>query len=366
VRASEAFAPCLAPALEAFSRETGVRVVLDVGEPDPPGDADVVVGDDAELTRVLEGGVADLSTRFDLGALPWVLVVPERSPAQLSAALAEAERVHVLGGRVGRDARLTLQELSPERIRVTRDPEELRQARYALVPRSLAGPGERRPAGVRPLIANAAAIAASRHPVTARQLLAYLRSPRGHAVLSSCLDDVEETDGSAASAVSGTTAYAASAVDWWLPECTLQHNLYNDPAQVLGVPNAENLGGKDLYRGFMSLGQGGFVTVDTGVSAIDGPGADVRVFQTTSSEPVTLYASTDPQGPFTLIGLRESCGQRTRGVYSNHCDFDLGRGPLAEARYFRIEDGEIYPCLAGDTRTEGADIDAIEILNQKP
>jgi hypothetical protein len=32
----------------------------------------------------------------------------------------------------------------------------------------------------------------------------------------------------------------------------------------------------------------------------------------------------------------------------------------------KVEDGEIYPCLAGGTVTEGADIDAIEILNKKP
>jgi hypothetical protein len=44
----------------------------------------------------------------------------------------------------------------------------------------------------------------------------------------------------------------------------------------------------------------------------------------------------------------------------------LRSGGLAEARYFKIEDGELYPCLAGGTLTEGADIDAIEILNLKP
>jgi hypothetical protein len=60
------------------------------------------------------------------------------------------------------------------------------------------------------------------------------------------------------------------------------------------------------------------------------------------------------------------CRTRSPGLLSNHCDFDLRTGGLAEARYFKIEDGEIYPCLAGGTLTEGADIDAIEILNLKP
>jgi hypothetical protein len=32
----------------------------------------------------------------------------------------------------------------------------------------------------------------------------------------------------------------------------------------------------------------------------------------------------------------------------------------------RIEDGEHYPCEAGETDSEGADIDAVEMLNRKP
>ena len=45
-------------------------------------------------------------------------------------------------------------------------------------------------------------------------------------------------------------------------------------------------------------------------------------------------------------------------------DFDLGAAEIQEARYFRIQDGELFPC-PGDTVTEGADIDAIEILHLK-
>ena len=113
----------------------------------------------------------------------------------------------------------------------------------------------------------------------------------------------------------------------------------------------------------MSMGQGGYVTVDMGQSAADGPGPDVRVFQTTTGEPVTLYASNGPNGPFVLLGLRMPCGIRTPGVFSNHCDFDLAGTGLASARYLKIEDGEVYPCLAAGTLTEGADIDAVQILH---
>jgi hypothetical protein len=240
----------------------------------------------------------------------------------------------------------------------------LRQAVYALVPRSLAGPGEQRPSGVRPLIANAVAISESAHPAEARQLLAFLKGPRGQALLAGCFVSAKDAGvvvGPAATAV----GYAASVVDWWLPDCTQRTNGYNDPQQVLGPPDAVTFG-KDLYTGMMSLGQAGYVTVDMGVSAIDGPGADVRVYQTTSNEPLSIYGATAAAGPFTLIALRRNCGDRSPGLLSNHCDFDLHDAGLAEARYFKIEDGEIYPCLAAGTKSEGADIDAVQILNQKP
>jgi hypothetical protein len=162
-----------------------------------------------------------------------------------------------------------------------------------------------------------------------------------------------------------TAEYAQSVVDWWLPQCTLDRNGYKDPQEVLGTPDAANLGGKDNYRGIMSLGQGGYVTVDMGVSAFDGPGADIRVYQMTAGEPVTLYGAASAAGPFVLIGLRATCGVRTSGIAANHCDFDLAGTGLASARFLKIEDGEIYPCLAAGTITEGPDIDAVQILNAR-
>jgi hypothetical protein len=371
VRASPAFAPCLEPALAAFSRESGVRATLEVGEPDPPAGADLVVGDDSELTRLLEGGTADLATATDLGYLPWVLVVPAGTPAGVAAATAAADQLTVLGGRLGREARAALGgRLAGQRLRVSNDREELRSARFALVPRSLAGPGERRPAGVRSLVAVAAVVGDAPHAAAARQLLAFLKSPRGHAALGAWLSESGEpgaagTPAGARGAAAASAAYATSVVDWWLPQCTLDHNGYNDPQQTLGPPDAVSLGAKDQYRGFMSLGQGGYVTLDLGIAAVDGPGADVRVYQTVSNEPVTVYAAPSPQGPFALLGLRVSCGVRTPGVFSNHCDFDLHDAGLTEARYLKVEDGEIYPCLEAGTITEGADIDAVEVLNQK-
>ena len=105
---------------------------------------------------------------------------------------------------------------------------------------------------------------------------------------------------------------------------------------------------------------GGRVTVDLGGCLRDRPGNDIRVFQAVSSEPVSVYVSPSPDGPFTLLEGRKSCGVRVNAV-QGYCDFDLADGQVAEARYVRVEDGELWPCPGG-TRSEGADLDAVQVL----
>jgi hypothetical protein len=157
--------------------------------------------------------------------------------------------------------------------------------------------------------------------------------------------------------------YAKAVVGSWLPTCSLERNAYSDPSQALGPPDAVNLGGKDNYRGLVSLGQGGYVTLDMGRCVRNGPGDDLRIYQATSSEEVSVYVSAVAGGPFVLVDYRRPCGSRSPGLFSNHCDFDLAASGVSEARYVRVEDGEIYPCLSAGTVSEGADLDAVEILN---
>ena len=361
VRASVAFAPCIAPVVKAYSRDSGVAAVFDVGMPSSPGDPDVVIGDDSEMTRLLEGGTAILATAIDLGSVPWVYVVPKGSPSR--AFSPGSGVVAVLGGTAGREARALLSRTGASRLHVTTNAEDLSRAANALVPISLAGAGQHRPADVRPLIATAAEIAGSRSGSRARGFLAFLDSPRRRSLVDRCFRGGQLGPAAGTPSVSAEV-YGRAVLDWWLPECSLTHNGYNDPLESLGPPDAANLGGRDQYRGLISLGQGGYVTLELSEPAVDGEGPDIRVFQTTTGEPVTLYASDTAQGPFVLLGLRRFCGTRSPGIFSNHCDFDLRDGGLATARYIKVEDGEIYPCLAGGTLTEGADLDAVQVLNR--
>jgi hypothetical protein len=155
------------------------------------------------------------------------------------------------------------------------------------------------------------------------------------------------------------SAYGQAIVDWWVPSCSLAENTYNDPAKALGPPDAAGRGPLE-YTGFVSLGFGGRVTLDLGGCISDRPGADLRVYQAVSSEPVSVYVSLSPTGPFTLVEARKACGQRIDRV-KGYCDFDLASGGATRARYLRVEDGELYPCPGG-TVSEGADLDAVQAL----
>jgi len=148
-------------------------------------------------------------------------------------------------------------------------------------------------------------------------------------------------------------------IDWWVPRCSLERNIFNDPQTALGAPDADGFG-PDGYTGFISLGFGGRVTIDLGGCLSDRPGADLRVYQAVSGEPLSVYVSTSPAGPFTLVEARKGCGERVDRVKSS-CDFDLATAGVTQARYVRVEDGELFPCPGG-TRSEGADLDAVQAL----
>jgi hypothetical protein len=213
----------------------------------------------------------------------------------------------------------------------------------------------------------AAAVTDAPHATEAAAFLAVLRSSRTRQVFARRAGALTaESFRAQAAFVAGTARYALAISDWWLPNCSLAQNAFKNPNEILGAPNAVNLGGKDNYAGMMSLGQGGWVVVDMGQTITNLSGNDIRVHQTTGEEPLTLYAGDAPNGPFRLVTFRRKCGNLIPGGanYSRYCDFDLGEGGVASARYLKLEDGELYPCVRGGTVSEGVDIDAVELLNQ--
>lgn len=202
-----------------------------------------------------------------------------------------------------------------------------------------------------------------------------LRAPRGMSLLWSVRavanngqaveSDVFRFSGAAVACGSSGNAYAKRVLDWFIPACSLARNRYNDVQTVVGPPDSQGSVANGL-TGIVSLGNQGWVSVDIERCAVDGPGNDVRVFQRASSEPVTLYAGGTPDGPWLKIGDRVPCGDLfLPDLRSGYCEFDLAAFEITEARYFKIEDGEHYPCELATTDSEGAEIDAIEMLRLK-
>jgi len=159
-----------------------------------------------------------------------------------------------------------------------------------------------------------------------------------------------------------TSPYAVAVAQWWIPASSLAQNIYNDPQQALGAPNVGGFGPSD-YTGFVSLGFGGHVTVDLGGCVTDVAGNDLRIYQAVSNEPLSVYVSTSPEGPFTLLlPYFQDCGTRVPGNrLMGYCEFDLASAAVQKARYVRVEDAEIFPCPCG-TGSEGADLDAVQAL----
>jgi len=159
-----------------------------------------------------------------------------------------------------------------------------------------------------------------------------------------------------------TSPYAVAVAEWWIPGSSLAQNIYDNPQEAVGAPNAAGFGPSN-FTGFVSLGYGGHVTVDLGGCVTDVAGNDLRIYQAVSSEPLSVYVSTSAEGPFTLLlPYFQDCGTRVQGsAVQKYCEFDLASAAVQKARYVRVEDGEIFPCPCG-TASEGADLDAVQAL----
>jgi hypothetical protein len=195
VKASPAVAPCVAAASLDYERATGRKVLVvtaALGSPSSADGADVVVGADQELNRIIESGTSHPDLDVDVARIPWVLAGAPGTPSPEIASLARAAtRVRVLGGTVSQEALRNLSRQgvapgSPERFDGTRGPLPLGPGEVAIVPLSLAGPGPVTRLSVPPITARALGVRASARKDAAQAFLDFLTGGRGNEAFRAC------------------------------------------------------------------------------------------------------------------------------------------------------------------------------------
>ncbi len=139
-------------------------------------------------------------------------------------------------------------------------------------------------------------------------------------------------------------------------------NRYTDPSEALGPPNAGVfVPGSRNYYGFVSLGIDGSIVLRMALPVADGLGADIRVYQSVSNEPLEVWVSSSMIEEFVSLGIK-NCGKRG-GAFNQYCEFDIKDSGYKSIRYVFIKDKQrsqvpdIY-CH----ESAGADIDAVQGL----
>lgn len=139
-------------------------------------------------------------------------------------------------------------------------------------------------------------------------------------------------------------------------------NRYTDPSEALGSPNAGVfVPGSRNYYGFVSLGIDGSIVLRMALPVADGIGADIRVYQSVSNEPLEVWVSPSMTEEFVSLGIK-NCG-RPGGAFNQYCEFDIKDSGYNAIRYVFIKDKQrtqipnIY-CY----ESAGADIDAVQGL----
>jgi extracellular solute-binding protein len=186
VRVSAVAAPCVQSALRAYQAPAG-GVAVDVGSVVTPGPGDVIVASAVELTRALESGTAEANTDVDIARVPWVVQVRGgqrriRGAADLAGSGVEVAVPAIPAAyEAFRWARATTG--APARTASAR---ELREAAVALVPLSLAAPGDRFGVDVPSVVVRAALATEPARRNEAQAFLGFLASPAGQEAFAAC------------------------------------------------------------------------------------------------------------------------------------------------------------------------------------
>ena len=184
-------------------------------------------------------------------------------------------------------------------------------------------------------------------------------------LIAACGDDDDSNGPSLPSGCSGSSGIYATEVINSNLGCVIT-NAFTDSEELLGAPNASSAGpGEAEFRGFVSLGTNGSVTVFMGSCIEDLAGSDIRVYQSVSREAVEVQASASQDGPFVSLGA-QNCNDPDP-FFQGFCDFDLSGSGLSNIRFLKIIDREqiTFPEAQCDNRglSPGADIDAIQNLH---
>jgi hypothetical protein len=186
VRVSPAVAPCVEAAARAYPGPGRPR--LETGRL-KEGAPLVIVGSSVEVDRVLESDGALHDTDVDVARIPWVLTVApgqDAPPQGLAGLAASSAGVAVLGGPEAYAARRALRGVPERRVREATEAAVLQNAPLALVPLSLAAPGEQMSTDVPPLRVRAAVGKAGASSPAARAFVQFLAGPPGQAAFAAC------------------------------------------------------------------------------------------------------------------------------------------------------------------------------------
>ncbi len=194
VRASPLTRPCVAAAAGLYERTTGRAIAVEagaLGEPSSAEGADVVVGADAELNRIIESGASHPDLDVDVATIPWVLVGAPGASPDVDALQRSSETVGVLGGVAAREARRVLgqQGFAANRLRGldrTEGPLRLGRGEMAIVPLSLAGDLPVAGLSLPPITARALGVRAGGRPDAARAFLDFLAAGPGNEAFRAC------------------------------------------------------------------------------------------------------------------------------------------------------------------------------------
>ncbi len=135
-------------------------------------------------------------------------------------------------------------------------------------------------------------------------------------------------------------------------ECDLVE--YTDYTKALGPPDAtgDSSVANPSYGGIVSLHPGGTLGVEMGNVVGDGGGADLRVYEYVSSEPLEVFVGATELGPWVSLGI-QWCDA--------FCDFDLADAGLNYGLFIKIKDR--WSKAASCHSTSGSDIDSLVVLN---